>query len=65
MTLVIHGKPAPQPRVRKYCPTKGCPDCLENYLSGDVMSRLTDNGVLLQFGWADWRKTKRQKEAQK
>jgi len=29
------------------------------------MSRLTDNGVLLQFGWADWRKTKRQKEAQK
>jgi len=29
--------------VRKYCPTGGCPDCLENYLSGDVMSRLTDS----------------------
>ena len=59
-TIIISNK-----HVRKHCPTKGCPDCLENYLSGDVMSRLTDNGVLLQFGWADWRKTKRQKEAQK
>ena len=59
-TIIISNK-----HVRKYCPTKGCPDCLENYLSGDVMSRLTDNGVLLQFSWADWRKTKRQKEAQK
>ena len=59
-TIIISNK-----HVRKYCPTNGCPDCLENYLSGDVMSRLTDNGVLLQFGWADWRKTKRQKEAQK
>lgn len=59
-TIIISNK-----HVRKHCPTGGCPDCLENYLSGDVMSRLTDNGVLLQFGWADWRKTKRQKEAQK
>lgn len=59
-TIIISNK-----HVRKYCPNGGCPDCLENYLSGDVMSRLTDNGVLLQFGWADWRKTKRQKEAQK
>jgi len=54
-TIIISNK-----HVRKHCPNGGCPDCLENYLSGDVMSRLTDNGVLLQFGWADWRKTKRQ-----
>jgi len=59
-TIIISNK-----HVRKHCPASGCPDCLENYLSGDVMSRLTDNGVLLQFGWADWRKTKRQREAQK
>ena len=59
-TIIISNK-----HVRKHCPNGGCPDCLENYLSGDVMSRLTDNGVLLQFGWADWRKIKRQKEAQK
>ena len=59
-TIIISNK-----HVRKHCPSGGCPDCLENYLSGDVMSRLTDNGVLLQFGWADWRKTKRQKEAQR
>ena len=59
-TIIISNK-----HVRKHCPNGGCPDCLENYLSGDVMSRLTDNGVLLQFNWADWRKIKRQKEAQK
>ena len=59
-TIIISNK-----HVRKYCPLGGCPDCLENYLSGDVMSRLTDNGVLLQFNWADWRKIKQQKEAQK
>ena len=59
-TIIISNK-----HVRKYCPTRGCSDCLENYLSGDVMSRLTDNGVLLQFSWADWRKIKQQREAQK
>ena len=53
-TIIISNK-----HVRKYCPTGGCPDCLENYLSGDVMSRLTENGVLLQFNWADWRKRRK------
>ena len=50
-TIIISNK-----HVRKYCPLGGCPECLENYLSGDVMSRLTEGGVLLQFNWEDWRK---------
>jgi DNA replication protein DnaC len=50
-TIIISNK-----HVRKHCPLGGCPECLENYLSNDVMSRLTEGGVLLQFNWEDWRK---------
>ena len=46
-------------------PKRGCEQCLENFISEDVMSRLAENGVLLRFTGDDWRKTKRQKEAQK
>lgn len=42
--------------VRKSCEKGGCPDCLENYIGEDIMSRLVNNGVLLRFQGEDWRK---------
>lgn len=44
--------------MRRDCPNNGCPQCLENYLSNDVMSRLTENGVLLRFTGEDYRARK-------
>ena len=59
-TIIISNR-----HVKKDCPKRGCEQCLENFISEDVMSRLAENGVLLRFTGDDWRKTKRQKEAQK
>lgn len=47
--------------ARQDCPViingvKGCPDCLENFIGEDVMSRLREGGVLLKFSGADWRR---------
>jgi DNA replication protein DnaC len=44
--------------VRKVCEKGGCSDCLENYISEDIMSRLVENGVLLKFNGEDWRRKK-------
>lgn len=45
---------------RRECPKKdGCQDCLENYLSEDIMSRLREDGVVVRFDWDDYRKVKR------
>ena len=41
--------------ARKTCAKNGCPDCLENYLSEDIMSRLNTDGVLLHFTGDDFR----------
>ena len=40
----------------KDCPSHGCENCLENYVSEDIMSRLAANGLLLKFSGADYRK---------
>jgi len=53
-TILISNK-----HVRKYCPDKakgGCKECLENYISDDIMSRINEGGILLQFSGEDWRK---------
>jgi len=52
-TIIISNK-----HVKKYCPDKnkgGCKECLENYISDDIMSRLNEGGLLLQFSGEDWR----------
>lgn len=36
--------------------SQGCPDCLENYIGEDIMSRLCEDGVLLKFSGDDYRK---------
>lgn len=50
-TIIISNK-----HLRKDCPVNGCDSCLENYISEDIMSRLTENGVLIKFTGEDWRK---------
>ena len=50
-TILITNK-----HVKKACADGGCPDCLENYITEDVMSRLSEDGVLLKFTGEDWRK---------
>jgi DNA replication protein DnaC len=42
--------------ARKSCTENGCKDCLENYLSEDIMSRLCVDGKILNFTGDDYRK---------
>ena len=42
--------------TRKSCTENGCKDCLENYLSEDILSRLCVDGKILNFSGEDWRK---------
>jgi len=52
--------------TRKTCPDKGCLNCLENYISEDIMSRLAEDGHLVNMTGEDYRKIKRfEKERQK
>lgn len=50
-TIIISNK-----HVKKDCPAHGCENCLENYISEDIMSRLSEGGILLRFSGEDWRK---------
>lgn len=63
-TVIISNK-----HIRKDCPVQrtengrrivGCENCLENFISEDVMSRLTENGMLIRFNGLDWRRRKQQ-----
>jgi len=57
-TILISNK-----HVKKYCPNKdhgGCKECLENYISDDIMSRINKGGILLQFSGEDWRARRNQ-----
>lgn len=52
--------------TRKTCPDGGCPNCLENYISEDIMSRLAEDGHLVNMTGDDYRRIKRfEKERQK
>lgn len=42
--------------TRKSCTENGCKDCLENYLSEDILSRLCVDGKVLNFTGEDYRK---------
>lgn len=42
--------------TRKTCEANGCKDCIENYLSEDVMSRLCVDGKVINFTGDDYRK---------
>ncbi len=52
--------------LRKHCPEGSCGDCLENYIGNDVMSRFAEDGSVVLFGGADYRRKKREpKSAQR
>jgi len=42
--------------TKKTCQAGGCKDCLENYISEDIMSRLCVGGKMLNYTGEDWRK---------
>ena len=43
--------------LRKSCPNNGCPDCFENCVDGDVISRLRQNSEIIEIHGDDFRKT--------
>ena len=45
--------------TRKTCPDGGCQNCLENYISEDIMSRLAEDGHLVNMIGEDYRRKKR------
>ncbi len=47
--------------ARKTCPDGGCQNCLENYISEDIMSRLAEDGHLVNMIGEDYRRKKRAK----
>lgn len=44
--------------LRKSCPDNGCPDCFENCIDGDVISRLRQNSEIIEIHGDDFRKNK-------
>jgi len=45
--------------TRKTCPDGGCPNCIENFISEDIMSRLSEDGHLVNMTGDDYRRKKR------
>jgi DNA replication protein DnaC len=41
------------------CPHGGCPDCLQNFMGNDILSRITENGLIMEFTGEDYRYKKR------
>ena len=41
--------------VRSRCPNNGCPECFENFVGEDVLSRLREHGKMISFSGEDWR----------
>jgi len=48
--------------TKKTCIQKGCDQCLENFMDSDVLSRISEDGILITFTGEDYRKTKRNKK---
>lgn len=42
--------------LKKNCPERGCDKCIENYLDSDIISRLVENGKILEFTGRDYRR---------
>lgn len=58
-TILISNK-----HLKKNCPESGCPNCFDNYIGEDVMSRLFEEGLVLHFNGDDYRKRPRQAQKQ-
>jgi DNA replication protein DnaC len=46
---------------RDDCPrgAGGCPDCFQNFMGNDILSRITENGLIMEFTGDDYRHKKR------
>lgn len=49
--------------IKEDCPQgeSGCPDCIQNFVGNDILSRIIENGVILEFTSDDYRYKKRMK----
>jgi DNA replication protein DnaC len=48
---------------KESCPRgeTGCPDCIQNWVGNDILSRIIENGVILNFTGEDYRRLIREK----
>jgi DNA replication protein DnaC len=48
--------------LKEDCPQgkTGCPDCMQNWVGNDILSRIIENGVLLEFTGEDYREKGKQ-----
>ena len=47
--------------LKENCPQKGCSVCFQNLLGNDVLSRIVEDGEIMQFNEKDYRYIKREK----
>jgi DNA replication protein DnaC len=47
--------------LKENCPKNGCPDCFQNYLGNDVISRIIEVGEIMMFTGGDYRMKLREK----
>ena len=45
--------------LKEDCPTGGCPDCLQNWVGNDILSRIIEDGLIMEFTGEDYRMKKR------
>ncbi len=45
--------------LKDNCPQNGCADCLQNFMGNDILSRITENGLIMEFTGEDYREKKR------
>jgi DNA replication protein DnaC len=41
--------------LKEDCPSKGCPDCLQNWIGNDILSRIIEDGLVMEFTGEDYR----------
>jgi DNA replication protein DnaC len=49
--------------LKESCPQgeAGCPDCIQNWVGNDILSRIIENGLILEFTGGDYREQIREK----
>jgi DNA replication protein DnaC len=45
--------------LKEDCPQGGCPDCVQNFMGNDILSRIIEDGVIMKFTGEDYRHKKR------
>jgi DNA replication protein DnaC len=45
--------------LKEDCPSGGCSDCIQNWVGNDVLSRIIEDGLIMEFTGEDYRQRKR------